>query len=124
MALTALIEVHVVNELVGRRNLAASAQVVAVVDGAEYFARAVAELLLEVLAVGPGGEVHDLTQRAADDGVLGANRALGVEGGYRGQGDARQQDEQAPAEAEWGLVHLTKMGPFLKSEQRGSVLEL
>lgn len=33
-------------------------------------------------------------------GVLRANGALGVERGDRGDGDARHQDEQGPAEAE------------------------
>jgi hypothetical protein len=45
------------------------------------------------LAVGPGGEAHDLSQRPVDDGVLRADGALGVEGSDRGDGDARQQDE-------------------------------
>jgi hypothetical protein len=75
-------------------------QVVAVVDGAEHFSRAVAELLLEVLSVGPGGEADDLIQSAVDDGVLRADCALRVEGGDRSDGDAREQDEEGPAEPE------------------------
>ena len=62
------------------------------VDRAEHFARAAAELVLEVLSVRPRGEAHDLIQRPADDSILGADGALGVEGGDRGERDARQQN--------------------------------
>ena len=100
VALAPLIEVQLVNELVGVGNLTAGVQIAAVVDRPEHFARAVPELLLEVLAVGPGGEVDDLIQRPTDDVVLSADSPLGVEGSDRGDGDARQQDKQWPAEAE------------------------
>lgn len=69
------------------------------VDRADDFARSAAELLLEVLAVGPGGKAHDFIQGAGYDGILRADGALGVEGGDRGEGDARQKYEQRPAHA-------------------------
>jgi hypothetical protein len=123
MALAALIKIQVVNELVGGRNLAAGVQVVTVVDGAEYLALGVGELLLEVLAVRPGGKAHDFVQRAGYDGILRADGALRIEGSDRRKGDAHQQDYQRPAQAERG-VHPSKMRLFLNSEQLWTVLEL
>jgi len=123
MALAALIEIEVVNELVGRRYLAAGVQVVTMVDGAENLALGVGEVLLKMLAVRPGGKAHDFVQRAGNDGILRADGALRVEGSDRSQGDAHQQDYQRPAQAERG-VHSTKMRLFPNSEQLWTVLEL
>jgi len=123
MALAALIEIEVVNELVGRRYLAAGVQVVTMVDGAENLALGVGEVLLKMLAVRPGGKAHDFVQRAGNDGILRADGALRVESSDRRQGDAHQQDDQRPAQAE-RRVHPTKMRLFFNSEQLWTVLEL
>lgn len=90
MAIATVVEIQVVDQLFRRRELTAGVKIVPVIDRAEYFARRVAELLLQVLTVGPGCKAPNFAQGARHDLVLRADGALGVE---RGHGRERNAGE-------------------------------
>ena len=73
--------------------------VVAVVHGADRLALDESERVDEALRVAPGGEARVLAERALGDPLVRPHGALRLDRGDGGEADAREEDDEGPAEA-------------------------